>query len=109
MTETKIKTKYQIKTTTEFKKRLKRMSKRGKDLSKLVLVVNKLAQEEILEDRYKNHRLINDKYYTDCYECHIEPDWLLIYRLHKDELYLVLIETGTHSDLFWKVMKNSLF
>mgnify|MGYP001659381956 len=50
--------------------------------------------------KYKNHSLVNDKYYKDCNECHINPDWLLIYRYNKDKLLLLLIDTGSHSELF---------
>ena len=49
-----------------------------------------------------NHLLINDRYYKDCYECHIEPDWLLIYKYDNNKLILILVETGSHSNLFRK-------
>lgn len=47
-----------------------------------------------------NHKLINDKYFTDCNECHIEPNWLLVYKIKNNELILLLFATGSHSDLF---------
>ena len=53
-----------------------------------------------LDEKYKNHRLINDKTYYDCYECHIKPDWLLIYKYIDNDLVLLLFATGSHSDLF---------
>ena len=53
-----------------------------------------------LEIKNKNHNLINDKHYKDCKECHIEPDWLLIYKIKDNELILLLMATGSHSDLF---------
>ena len=67
-----------------------------KDLSKLYAVVRKLANCEPLEEKYRNHYLENRK----CWDCHIEPDWILLYRIHDDVLVPELLETGTHSDLF---------
>ena len=55
------------------------MLKQGKDIKKIKEVVDKLANKEELNTRFRNHHLINDKYYKDCLECHIEPDWLLVY------------------------------
>lgn len=79
-----------------FKKDLKRVEKRGKNLDKLKTVLVKLLNEEELEPKYKDHQLIGN--YVNTRECHIEPDWLLIYRIEDDCLYL--IRTGSHSDLF---------
>ena len=93
-------TKYVIKSTSSFDKDLKKISKQGKDISKLEQVVTKLANEEVLEVCFKNHRLKDDNNYKDCYECHIEPDWLLIYKYVNDELILLLVNTGSHSELF---------
>ena len=93
-------TKYEIKGTSKFKKQLKKIIKQGKDINKLIVVLNVLANEEKLEKKYKDHYLINDKFYNNCKECHIEPDWLLIYKYNNNELILLLIETGSHSDLF---------
>ena len=59
-----------------------------------------LANGDTLNIKYKNHKLINDKYYKNCYECHIESDWLLIYKYEKEEL--ILIATGSHSEMFVK-------
>ncbi len=95
-----IKYKYDIQYSSKFKKGLKKIIKQGKDIEKLLDIVYKLANKEELEPRYKNHNLVNDKYYTDCGECHIEPDWLLIYKYNEKELILVAINTGSHSDLF---------
>ena len=58
----------------------------------------KLANDEVLEAKYKDHCLTGD--YKDCRECHIEPDWLLIYKKYESELILMLVRTGSHSDLF---------
>lgn len=56
----------------------------------------------MLDVKYKNHNLTNDKNYNNCSECHIEPDWLLVYQYINDELILLLINTGSHSELFDK-------
>lgn len=93
------KTLYEVHTTTAFKKSLKKMRKQGKDISKLESVVIQLSNREKLARKYKNHALFNDKYYTDCGECHIEPDWLLIYRYHEEKLILLLVTTGSHSEI----------
>ena len=65
-------------------------------------MIDKLAKRETLEPKYKDHSLINDKRYKDCRECHIEPDWLLIYRYEEEQLLLVMVNTGSHSNLFNK-------
>lgn len=92
--------KYDIVLTAAFKKELRNIKKRNKDLSKLTDIVNKLASGEELESKYRDHALINNLRFKDCRECHIEPDWLLIYKKNQNELILFLIETGSHSDLF---------
>ena len=94
-----IKYSYTIHYSNKFKKSLKKVLKQGKNLDKLLDVVDKLANKEELEPRYKNHKLINDKYYKNCGECHIEPDWLLIYQYEEDKLILLLVNTGSHSDV----------
>lgn len=92
--------KYNIDYTTNFKKQYKKLKKQGKDLTKLYKVIETLASGEQLEEKYRNHNLINDKKYKNCQECHIEPDWLLIYTIQDNKLVLLLFATGTHSDLF---------
>lgn len=74
------------------------MKKRGKDLAKLKYVVNELANQRPLDEKYRDHELTGN--YRNFRECHIEPEWLLIYRIEKGELTLALVRTGTHSDLF---------
>ena len=74
------------------------MKKRGKGLAKLKYVVNELANQRPLDEKYRDHELTGN--YRNFRECHIEPDWLLIYRIEKGELTLALVRTGTHSDLF---------
>ena len=100
MIDLKSKTKYQIKYTNDFKKNYKKIKKQGKDIEKLKIVVHKLANGLELDEKYKNHMLIDSKYYKNCGECHIEPDWLLVYQYINNELILVLVATGSHSGLF---------
>lgn len=83
--------------TTQFAKDYKRAKKRGMPLKELKKVAQKLAQGEKLESRHKDHSL-KGSFKKDQRECHIKPDWLLIYRIEEDEL--VFVRTGTHSDLF---------
>lgn len=92
--------KYNVVYSTKFKKSLKKIKKQSKNLDELLDIIDKLALKEELEPKYKNHKLIDDKNYKNCYECHIKPDWLLIYQYNDDELLLLLINTGSHSDLF---------
>jgi mRNA interferase YafQ len=89
---------YDIVATNKFKSDLKRMDKRGKDLSKLDWVINELVENRPLPPKYKNHALKGE--YSGMLECHIDPDWLLIYAYDHDALILYEIRTGTHSDLF---------
>lgn len=95
-------TKYTLKGLTKFKKQLKKVVKQGKDINKLIDVLKVLANGEILDEKYRDHSLIDNKYYKNCRECHIEPDWLLVYKYNNDELILFMIETGSHSELFNK-------
>ncbi len=90
--------KYTIKFTTQFKKDIKAVEKQGKDTSKIFEVIQKLADGEVLEAKYKDHNLTSE--YSKTRECHIEPDWLLIYQKYENELILMLIRTGSHSELF---------
>lgn len=89
---------YKIVATGRFKKDLKLANKRGYNLSLLSEVVDMLALGEPLPLKYKDHSLIGD--YAGCRECHITPDWLLIYEIEEEEIILYLTRTGTHSDLF---------
>lgn len=86
--------------TSNFKKQLNQMIKQGKDINELLEVITKLANLEDLDPKYRNHNLINDKTYKDCNECHIKPDWLLIYKYVDNKLVLVLFVAGSHSELF---------
>ena len=84
--------------SNQFKKDLRLMNRRGINLELLDSVVNKLANHEVLDEKYDDHALTGN--YVGYRECHIKPDWLLIYRINNNELYLFLSRTGTHSDLF---------
>lgn len=81
---------------SQFKKELKKQEKRGKDLKKFLEVAESLIHENPLDTKYKNHRLIGN--FKGRWECHIEPDWLLVYLKTKEEI--IFERTGTHSDLF---------
>jgi|SaaInlV_165m_DNA_1040744.scaffolds.fasta_scaffold152014_1 mRNA interferase YafQ len=83
-------------TTTTFKKDLKRVKKRGKNPDKLRDILDNLLANELLERKFKAHRLAGNM--APYWECHIESDWLLIWEENDDTL--TLIRTGTHSDLF---------
>ena len=82
--------------TRQFERDVKRMRKRGQDLQKLGSVLSSLIAEEQLDERYQDHVLMGN--YKGRRECHLEPDWLLVYKLASDEI--VFERTGTHSDLF---------
>ena len=90
--------KYRIVQSGRFKKDLKLAAKRGYDLKLLGAVVDVLAGGETLPDRFRDHYLSGQ--YSGCRECHIQPDWLLIYEIDGEDLYLYLTRTGSHSDLF---------
>lgn len=98
----KVKTLYEVHATSDFKKSLKKIYKQNKDIAKLENIISKLANKEDLEPKYRNHKLVNDKYYTNCSECHIEPDWLLIYRYYEEKLILLVVNTGSHSEILDK-------
>lgn len=91
---------YQIVYTSQMKKGVRLMKKRGKDLEKLEKVLFQLASGCQLPPQNRDHQLIGDM--RDFRECHIEPDWLLIYRLYDDLLILSATATGSHSDLLEK-------
>ena len=90
--------KYEVRFTNQYKKDLKLAKKQGKDIEKMYDVVEKLANGETLEAKYRDHSLTGNL--KGLRECHIEPDWLLIYLIEDDILTLTLVNTGSHSDLF---------
>lgn len=90
--------KYTVKKTSAFKKDYKRAQKRGLDLTKLQKTVALLANGEPLPESQHDHPLTSN--WTAHRECHIEPDWLLVYHIYENVLVLELTRTGSHSDLF---------
>lgn len=90
---------YKVVYSNKFKKNLKKVKKQGKDLSKLLDIVDKLAYREKLDFNLYDHILRNNKYFKGCRECHIEPDWLLVYKYEDDKLILLLVDTGSHSEV----------
>lgn len=93
---------YKIKYTKEFKKSMKKVLKQGKNIDKLLNVVDMLSNRQPLDPKYKDHALYNDKRFKDCRDCHIEPDWVLIYKYLENEIVLLLVNTGSHSDVLNK-------
>lgn len=86
--------------TGQFKKDYKLAMKRGCNPNKLQEVITMLVNEQPLPEKCKDHALTNSRNYKNMRECHIEPDWLLVYKVEKEILLLKLIRTGSHSDLF---------
>lgn len=91
---------YRIVATGKFKKDLKTVIKRGYNMKLMDEVVTKLSNGEKLPEKNKDHALVGN--YVGKRECHITPDWLLIYEIDNGELILYLTRTGSHSDLFWE-------
>lgn len=90
-------TKRQIKRTAQFKKEYKLAKKQGKEIGKALDVIRKLANDEPLHEKYCDHQLTGK--WKDFRECHITPDWLLIYKKTSDGLILILTRLASHSDL----------
>mgnify|MGYP002621570001 CR=1 FL=1 len=90
--------KYKIQRTSQFKRDYKLAKKRGCDMQLLKDAIAILANGEQLPTKYFNHNLSG--IYSGYQECHIEPDWLLVYKITESQLILTLYRTGTHSDLF---------
>jgi len=89
---------YKIEYSNAFKKGVKRAVKRGYDLSLLQNVIDLLQKTGKLPPKYKPHKLFGN--YANCWECHIKPDWLMIWEQNDTELILLFLGIGTHSDLF---------
>ena len=89
---------YTLKLSGQFKKSYKRCLKRGLDMALFQEVVDLLVKGITLPAKYRNHSLTGN--YQGWMECHIQPDWLLVYQIDGDQLILFLARTGTHSDLF---------
>lgn len=91
---------YDVQFTAQFKKDLKLAKKQNKNLDKLFSVIEILANGGVLEAKYRDHDLTGK--YKGTRECHVEPDWLLVYEIRGDVLVLMLYRLGSHSDLFRK-------
>ncbi len=89
---------YEVKFTGQFKKDLKLAKKQGKDIDKLFHVIDMIAEGMQLDKKYQDHGLSGN--YVGCRECHVEPDWLLIYEVMDEVLVLMLYRAGSHSELF---------
>ena len=89
---------YSVDYTNRFKKDLKRCVKRGLDISKIVEAVKLLETNGQLPAKYKPHKLVGDR--QGQWECHIQPDWLMVWEQNDMELTLLFLQTGTHADLF---------
>ena len=92
--------KYTVRRTSKFKKEIKLAKKRGLDIKELYPIVKLLANGETLPEKYEDHALEGN--WKGHRECHVRPDWLLIYQIKEDMLVLELTRTGTHADLFGK-------
>ena len=90
--------KYTLKPTTQFKRDLKKAQKQNKNLDLLNKVLQQLADGSPLPEKNRDYALIGN--YAGCRECHIQPDWLLIYEIAEDTIFLYLTRTGSHSELF---------
>lgn len=86
--------------TNQFKKDIKKITKQGLDIEKLHKVIDILQKQEKLPEQYRDHLLVNSRNYKNMRECHIEADWLLIYKIYDDSIVLVAVRTGSHSELF---------
>lgn len=89
---------FEVVLSNRFRKDLKLAAKRGLRLDELNTIVNQLAAGQTLPERNRDHALTGD--YIGFRECHIRPDWLIVYRVDGDALELFLFRTGTHTDLF---------
>lgn len=92
--------KCRVKYTNQFKKDVKLAKKQGKNIDKLFAVIDSIANGVLLEEKFRDHELTGK--FKGVRECHIEPDWLLIYKVCNDILVLIVYRTGTHSELFKK-------
>ena len=89
---------YSVDYTNRFKKDLKRCVKRGLDIGKIIEAVKLLEANGQLPSKYKPHKLVGDR--QGQWECHIQPDWLMVWEQNDMELTLLFLQTGTHADLF---------
>ena len=92
-------TKYEVHYTTLFKKQYKKCLKQGKNKEMFLNILGILANGEKLEAKYQDHFLLDSKYFKNCRECYITPDWLLVYKYLENELILLLVQTGSYSEV----------
>ena len=90
--------KYEVRFTTQFRKDIKLAKRQGRDIDKLFDIVNMLADGKPLDGKHRDYELTGN--YKGCRECHIDPDWLLIYEINNEILILLLNRVGSHSELF---------
>lgn len=90
--------KYKLVYTKKFEKDIKSLKKQNKDLTELFDVIDVIAKGETLDKKYKDHKLAGN--FNEYRECHIENDFLLVYKIEKDKLILILYRAGTHSEIF---------
>ena len=90
--------KYEVLRMASFRKDVKRLLKRGKDMEPLLALIEKLENDDPLDESWRDHALSGD--YIGFRECHVRGDWVLVYRKNVDKLVLSLVRTGTHSDIF---------
>ncbi|MBP9994088.1 MAG: type II toxin-antitoxin system YafQ family toxin [Bacteroidia bacterium] len=91
---------YRIKTSRKFDRALVVCSKRGYDMKTVKNALEILAEKGELPPEYKTHKLIGE--YKGCLECHLKPDWVMIWEKHENELVMLMVNTGTHTDVFKK-------
>ena len=91
---------YEVRFTATFKKSYQLMKKRGYDLAQLDAVIDRLRQGKKLEERHRDHALTGN--FAGFRECHVRPDWLLVYLVEQDILTLTMVDTGSHADIFRK-------
>lgn len=90
--------KYHIQYSGRFKKSLKKAYKRGLDVEVLRGIISSLENSGVVDAKYRPHKLSGR--YSGCWECHVQPDWLLVWQQDDDKLILLLLDTGSHSDIF---------
>ena len=91
-------TRYHFVTTTQYRRQYKKLTKQGLAMSKLDKVIDMLLEGKFLAEKYRDHPLMGK--FNNYRECHVDPDWLLIYRRQDDMLILTAVQTGSHSELF---------
>lgn len=97
-----IKTNYNVVYSSKFNKNLKKVRKQGKDIEKLLDIIDLLVLRKPIDPKYRDHALNDSKRYQGCRDIHIEPDWVLIYKYKDKDLILLLVNTGSHSDVLDK-------